>query len=168
MSKYAEGTSVPPSQSRVEIERTLERFGATGFLYGTEETRAMIGFRLKGRLYRIVLEYPELKSFRYTKNYIQRTDLQMKNASDQEIRRLWRSLLIIIKAKLTAVNDGISTLEKEFLADIVLPDNQTFGEWAAPQIEEMYQSGHMPGLLPGTNNQKLLNAPNGYVEGQVL
>ena len=33
MSTYAKGTSVASEQSRMEIERTLNRFGATGYAY---------------------------------------------------------------------------------------------------------------------------------------
>jgi len=40
---YANKTSVAPEKSRAEIENTLSRYGATGFAYGTEIGRAMIG-----------------------------------------------------------------------------------------------------------------------------
>ena len=49
MSKYAEHTRVPVSQTRNEIERTLERYGADGFLYAHETGRAVIGFRMQNR-----------------------------------------------------------------------------------------------------------------------
>jgi len=37
---YAEDTRVPIERSRSEIERTLERYGATAFSYGWDEQRA--------------------------------------------------------------------------------------------------------------------------------
>ena len=43
---------------------------------------------------------------------------------------------------------GISTIEREFLSNIVLPDGQTVGEWMAPQLETAYTQGNMPALLP--------------------
>ena len=61
-------------------------------------------------------------------------------------------LLLVIKAKLEAVTAGISTIETEFLANIVLPDNTTAGEWMLPQIDRAYRTGEMPLCcpLPGT------------------
>jgi len=30
-----------------------------------------------------------------------------------------------------------------------MPNNQTVGQWLAPQIEQVYLTGKMPPLLPG-------------------
>ena len=59
---------------------------------------------------------------------------------------------MVIKAKLEAVTAGISTVETEFLANIVLPDNSTAGEWMIPQIDQAYRTGDMPPLLPAAGN----------------
>ena len=53
-------------------------------------------------------------------------------------------------AKLEAVVAGITTLETEFLANIVLSNGVTVGQLMSPQIEEHYQAGKMPALLPGS------------------
>lgn len=42
----------------------------------------------------------------------------------------------------------ITTLESEFLANLVLPDGETVGNWVAPQIDEAYATGRMPPMLP--------------------
>jgi len=65
----------------------------------------------------------------------------------QERRRRWRALLLVIKAKLEAVSSGISTLEREFLADVVLPNSKTVSEWLGPQMQALHQSGQMPTAL---------------------
>lgn len=41
---------------------------------------------------------------------------------------------MVIKAKVVAVEDNISTIEAEFMTHIVLPNGQTVGEWAGPQL----------------------------------
>jgi hypothetical protein len=46
------------------------------------------------------------------------------------------------------VESGISTFEQEFLAHIILPDNSTVGDWIGPQIEQAYETGAMPPMLP--------------------
>ena len=66
------------------------------------------------------------------------------------MRQRWRALALIVKAKPEATETGITTFEEEFLSYIVLPDNQTVGECMLPQIiEEAYQRGEMPRMLPG-------------------
>lgn len=44
---------------------------------------------------------------------------------EQACRAKWRALLLIVKAKLEAVAQGISTVEREFLADVVTINGQT-------------------------------------------
>lgn len=58
------------------------------------------------------------------------------------------ALALVVKAKLEAVESGISTFEQEFMAHIVLPNGQTTGQWMIPQIEAAYKTGTMPALLP--------------------
>jgi len=59
MSAYAEGTSVAPEKSRAEIERTLQRFGADEFAYGSSRQRTVVGFSAHGRQIRIELALPD-------------------------------------------------------------------------------------------------------------
>ena len=57
-------------------------------------------------------------------------------------------MVLVIKAKLEAVESGITTFENEFLANIVLPDGQIVSDFMLPQIEHCYITGKMPVLLP--------------------
>ncbi len=59
-----------------------------------------------------------------------------------------RWLALVIKAKLEAVESGITMFEEEFLAHIVLPDGKTAGEHVIPAIESSYQTGKVKALLP--------------------
>jgi hypothetical protein len=70
-------------------------------------------------------------------------------ASKFACRARWRALALVIKAKLEAVESGITTFEEEFLAHIVLPDGTTLGQWAAPRLAHVYDTGAMPPMLPG-------------------
>ena len=45
------------------------------------------------------------------------------------------------------MESGITTLESEFLANVLLPDGGTIGEWLAPQIDEAYTTRRMPSML---------------------
>lgn len=133
MSRYAEHTRVPVGQTRNEIERTLARYGADQFLYGHESGRAVVGFRMNKRQVKIMLSLPTGGS----------------DKDEKEIRRLWRSLAMIIKAKLEAVASGVSIFDDEFMPYIILPSGETVGQFMRPQIKVAYDTGAMPKLLPG-------------------
>lgn len=149
MAKYAEGTSVDVATSRAELERTLVRYGADGFAYGWEGARAMVQFRSQGRFVRFLLAVPERSDFEQTEAGNARTsDAAITKAWEQAQRQRWRALNLVVKAKLEAVEAGITTFEEEFLAHIVLPDGSTVAESALPAIARAYATGEMPRLLP--------------------
>lgn len=54
----------------------------------------------------------------------------------------------MIKAKLEAVESGISTFDTEFLGHLVLPNGQTVADAVVPRVVEAYETGAMPALLP--------------------
>jgi hypothetical protein len=72
---------------------------------------------------------------------------------DQECRQRWRALLLVIKAKLEAVESGIACFEEEFLAHIVLPNGQQVGQWLRPQLAFAYERGNMPPMLPAPDTR---------------
>lgn len=159
--KYAESTHVTSSRSKAEIESVLQRYGATQFLSGWDEAKgmAMIGFTVededeKARQVRLRLLMPDHAGFSVTETGRDRSDAQASTAWEKECRRLWRSLLLVIKAKLEACDAGISSIEREFLADIVLPDGSTVGDWVNPQIAAVYEHGKMPALLPAPERRR--------------
>lgn len=150
-SRYAENTSVPADKSRAEIERTLERYGADQFMYGWTPDGAVIGFRMKGRVVRMVLPLPDKadEEFHTTPTgRRKRNEDSALAAWEQACRQSWRALALVVKAKLEAVAAGISTFEREFLADTILPSGQTVSEWLEPQIDKALRNQTMPGKIP--------------------
>ena len=143
--KYAEKTSVAPERTRAEIEATLKRFGATGFLYATEGDAAVIMFTMRKRRVLFRLPLPERLLFR--------TQVQ----HEQAVRSAWRGLLLVIKAKLVAIESGVVSFESEFMAHFVIPgsEGQTVEDWLAPQLEEAYHTGAMPSLLPSADPPRI-------------
>lgn len=132
---YAQDTKVPINQTRLEIERLLLNNGASRFFFVQETDHAMIGFFLKDRLIRVTLPLPvEGRG-------------PSKRSVEQQQRARWRALHLILKARLEAIRAGISTVEREFLPDTVLPDGRTVHEWLEPQITIAFQEGEMPRQL---------------------
>lgn len=144
---FAENTTVSPDRSRAEIEKTLERYGADAFSYGWEGSRAVLAFRAEGRMIRFDLAMPHLNEFRTTDRGRARASAQAEKAKDQAVRQRWRALALVVKAKLEAVESGITTFEEEFMAHILLPGGETVAQFMSPQIEHAYETGKMPKLL---------------------
>lgn len=151
MTRYAASTSVRSDVSRREIERTLKRYGAEAFGYAEDRGRVAIMFRAYGRHIRFLLSLPDPAAREFTHTPSRRhprSPETIAEAYEQAIRQRWRALALVIKAKLEAVAAGISVFEDEFMANIVLPDGKTVGEFMRPQIESAYSTGKMPPLLP--------------------
>lgn len=154
--RYAEKTEVPSDRSRAEIERTLTRYGASAFSYGWQGAAAAIMFEVttkRGvRRIRFVLQMPDRNSreFTHTKHDYprRRSATAAQEAFDTACRQRWRALALVIKAKLEAIAANIAEFESEFLSYVVLPSNETVGEWLAPQLERALDEGTLPPMLP--------------------
>lgn len=136
MSPYARDTRVPVQQSRIEIERLLDKNRARqiGVAVDYDLGQARVQFRLHERIIRFLIHLPDpakIKGERYLKVERQR----------------WRALLLVIKAKLESVESGIETFEESFLANIVMPNDQTVAQIVTAQIGESYRTGAMPKAL---------------------
>jgi hypothetical protein len=160
MTKYAANTDVSSDRSRAEIERTLERYGATKFMYGWDEGRAIVGFAINDRQVRFVLPLPDRNDPEFTRTPTGRARAanQVREAYEQAVRQRWRALNLVIKAKLEAVGTGIVTFDAEFLAHLVLPDGRTVADDVVPKIQRAYEDHGVPELLPTYAGQKALTA----------
>ena len=150
MTRFAEKTGVASATSRAEIERTLARYGADGFMYGWADDSAVVAFRMSNRHIKFVLPLPDRQSREFThtpERSTERSASKAEAAYEQAVRQRWRALALVIKAKLEAVESGITEFDAEFLNWIVLPDGKTVGQQVIPLIENAYQSGEMPKLL---------------------
>jgi len=149
--RYAVDTSVTADRSRAEIERTLTRYGARGFMYGWDESQAVLGFVVGGRQVRFVLPMPDrqAKEFTHTPGKgLLRSGQAAEAAYEQAVRQRWRALALVIKAKLEAVEAGIVTFDDEFLAHLVLPTGETVAQAIGPNVAEAYRTGAVPQMLP--------------------
>jgi len=149
-SRYASTTEVPLDRSRGEIERIVTKHGASSYAYGWQGANAVITFDLKGRRYRFRVPLPDrdAREFNFTEG---RGTRRSADAAEtlwlQACRARWRALVLIIKAKFVAVEDGIVSIEEEFLPYVVMPDGRTVSELAQPAIETAYATGEMRPLL---------------------
>lgn len=135
--RYAQDTEVPTYKSQEELKGLLRKAGAGQVLMfdDLESKRILCGFTLGGRQFRI-------------KASTERPNRRC--AHEQLEREAWRAMVLIVKAKLEVVAMGNSTIEEEFMANLMLPSGETLAEHALPLVAQAYSDGQMPRLLPGS------------------
>lgn len=145
--KYAAGTSVPVQRSLMELQAVANKFGAKRFGYATDADRAVVTFEAADRLYRLEVEPSGPAEHRLTPTGKLRDRAAMDRLASEETARRWRSLVLLMKALLVAVDDGLMDTQTALLPWTVLPDGSTLAAWAGPQLEAAY-SAHatMPAL----------------------
>lgn len=149
MSVYARNTKVSVSNSQGEIQSALRRYGVDSFGTMEKTGSAAILFEI-GRLgVRIEVPIPQRDEKQFTETATGRECSESAAFAkyEQAVRQRWRSLLLAIKAKLEAVDSGISTIQQEFMPFVVMPDGRVFGDHVLPQLEEIASTGKMPKLL---------------------
>ena len=129
--RYAARTEVSTGQSQGEVKDMLKRAGSDQTAIYEDSDKAAVAFRIEGRYYRITVSIKE----------------KVANRAQEE-RVAWRLVVLLIKAKLEAVREGATTIEREFLADMITPDGRTVHEWTEEPLRMAYETGKMPeGLL---------------------
>lgn len=150
MAKYAANTTVPVSKSKQHLEDLITRYGATTYMTGQKADGAVIQFEMSGRAVRFILPLPDRAATEFTKdrNGWALADSTAQKKYDQAVRQRWRALILVVKAKLEAVETGITCFDQEFMAHIVLPNGQTVGDDVTPKIIAAYETQQMPEMLP--------------------
>ena len=155
MSEFAAKTTVAVEKTKVDIETLVrKRYGAEAFGVATENDQNVVMFRVQGIHVRFLFSTPALSEYEFTAQKKRRTSAQQVAAWQQAERTLWRGVLDLIQAKFVAVEKKIRTVEEEFFGDIVLENNQTMRQWAAPYIQASITQGKVPPLLPGGKDMK--------------
>jgi hypothetical protein len=149
MPLYAQNTAVPVERSKGEIERTLRRYGASEFIFGSKASMAVLGFKMRDRFVRFDIPLPLFADFLKSPHGRRRSNGAAVPVYDRAVRQKWRALALVIKAKLEAVESGVTVFEKEFLAHFILPDGRTVGDHVLPHVADAYKTGKVPPLLPG-------------------
>lgn len=148
MSSFAENTTVSVSRSQGHIQETLRRYGADQFGVMEGMGRASVMFVYSGLSVRISVDIPRREDYSETETGRERKEASADKVHQQAVKQRWRCLLLAIKAKLESVESGISTIEQEFMAWVVMPDGTTLGERLLPHLRQIASTGELPKLLP--------------------
>lgn len=140
MSPYAEGTDVPVDRSKAELEKLLQKYGASKFISGWDERQIVVGFVMAGRQVKFAMPAPSKDdpAVKFTPSgRYQRSESELVRAWQGALRQRWRALVLIVKAKLEAVAAGAVTFEEEFLGQLVLGDGHTVAEIVLPHLDDL-------------------------------
>lgn len=134
----------------MEIEETLRRYKCEAFQSGWNQTSAFIEFSLNRLRIRFLLPYPNRQEKALNGKQVRgywkaMTPAQKDKAYEQALRQRWRALALVVKAKLEAVDCGISTIECEFMANVIVPGtDKLVGQWFVEHLPVLQAGG---GLL---------------------
>lgn len=165
MNRYAQYTTVPVERTRMEIEKLLMQYGASEFLCGQKENVAMLAFKIKNRMVKMTIPIPLTMDAQKTPAGRTRHNIEMiAKVREQSGRQRWRAVFLIIKAKLEAVEAGISSFEKEFLADLLLGDGRTLGQLIAGKLDDITKNAQIPGLPESPKDDKPSEPPKTIID----
>lgn len=141
---YAEGTTVDAGKSRLEIERLLQRHECSHIGVMHEPERAIIYFQRKGWAVQMAVPLPGSKDApnqrRTQQGWRWTTDSQRREWVEQKSKERWRQLLLVLKAKFTALEEGVETFEQGFFAYLVV-GGVHLGEKLLPAVRQAQEKG---------------------------
>ena len=135
--KYADGTTVSVERTIGEILATLKTYGCSTYAHAVANGIHQVIFAHGGNNFKISIKPPRIEEFVKTETGRSRKKEAINREYDQEYRRRARVLLIAVKAKLEMVNIGQSSMEQEFLGDLLLSSGRTMSEWAADELPRL-------------------------------
>lgn len=135
---YAHKSEVSVERSKIELDTLLGKAGATsrGFFADDDAGHVQVFFRLGAGSYRLVVPHPKLGDFPasgeappgwHEWSDAKRAEWRYRKW-EQACRSRWRVVLLLVKSKLEMVALGASTVEREFMADLLLSNGKTVHE----------------------------------------
>jgi hypothetical protein len=166
----AEGTLKPAHETIQEIRDELARYGEGEFVNYERPQQGynVLAFQAVGHAFLLCVPLPDPEKYRKDappnagKSTVEEARRAFKSAYEQEKARLLRVVYHLIRAKLAAVDAGVTSLAKEFFADLLVWNSEgkqtTVFEWYAPQVEYLKQQQLNPPLFPALEEPKRFKA----------
>lgn len=153
MRKFATGTTVTAAKTEGEIKEMLSRRGVTKIGTMDDGETYTLGFQYEGMGFKICLPLPDPDDRRFTHykqggTAFERVDNAKRELYEKEVNRRWRAFGAVIKAKIVAVEEGISTMEAEFIGNAIMRSGRTVAEEWSPRLPQLLTSGDIKALEP--------------------
>lgn len=151
MPRYAKKTSVPVERSHAELKKVLAAYGGDEIVIVDSQRRgkSMVQFLYHELPIRLVVDMPARseKRFHEKADGSRYSETQGTNSWKQACRQQWRILVLLIKAKLEAIDAKVLKAEEAFLPWLLLPNGKTVIEEVTPRLDKLLDSGELPKLL---------------------
>ena len=134
---YANKTSVPVERSMIQVRQILQKHKVQAVAIAETDEGAATKFVFEGKPYQFVIKYPMIsqESVMFTPSGKQRTGAQKLAEIESEKRRLWRCMVLYIKAAIEAHVNGLVDLKRSMIGHMLLPSGKTFYNEIEKNIE---------------------------------
>jgi bisphosphoglycerate-independent phosphoglycerate mutase (AlkP superfamily) len=135
---YANKTSVPVDRSMSQVRQVLQKHKAQAVAIAETDEGAATKFVFEGKPYQFVIKYPAIVEERIalTSSGKKRTTAQALAEIEAEKRRLWRCMVLYIKAAIEAHANGLIDLKRSMVGHMLLPSGKTFYSEIEHNIEK--------------------------------
>ena len=123
-----------------ERKRQIAKWGAVVMGEDIPTGDAFVEFFVDGLRARLMMQMPTHDQYARTPGGKKRNRVAQQSVWEEVCKERWRAMVRVVNAKLVAVEAGITTVEHEFMADIVLADGRRLAEHVQPQITEARQT----------------------------
>lgn len=147
---FAEGTQVDAGKTRLDIEAMLSKFACETVGVMREPGFATVLFRRQGWAVQMRVALPQLSDAPKQRKpgYHYMTEAQRLQWVMQQEREKWRQLMLVLKAKFTALENGIESFEESFMAHLVVGGDHV-GQRLLPALRQAQESGQRLALPSG-------------------
>jgi len=151
MSIYAKETGVSVERSEAEIKRTLRRYGADDITTHSSARRrlAFVAFAYESLPVKMTIPLPDPDSEEFWHSPAgkkKRSPEQARSQWEKACRQQWRVLLLLIKAQLEAIANGVVTPQEAFMPWLLLKSGRTIYEEMGGGIQGAIESGQIKAL----------------------
>jgi hypothetical protein len=148
---YASGTTVTATRTEAEIKDLLASRGVEKIITASQPGEYTMMFEYQGVPHKMRLPLPDPSEERFTSYFrsgvrYSRTEAASRELFDAEINRRWRALGAVVKAKIVAVEEGITTMDAMFVGEAMTNTGRTVAEEFGPQIRALAGTGRLPAL----------------------
>jgi hypothetical protein len=173
MGKFAATTTVSVEKSEVELKQTLRRYGVGDIATLSRPGLASVMFSKGERAVRFELEVPPLEDLmnawieqqypsaaragRVQKWHYEKAQPKAKTQWQQEEKRIWRVLIMVIKAHFEMAEE--TGFDTAFAANILLPGGETIAEYMLPRLDHARETGLLPDPFAELMPRRALPAP---------
>ncbi len=127
MTTYAKGTAVSVDRSMNEVRGLLMKNKAEAVAIVESQDAFQVQFVFDGHAYKFPIKYPNPQdpTIRLNHKGWIKSEAQIQKSIDDEKRRLWRAMVLYIKAALEAHQNGLVNIKRSLMANMVTYSGKT-------------------------------------------